>query len=162
MSAPASPCVTALQKMEIFAGVRPETLDRLLSLSTAKEVPCGDFFVQEGESAESLFALEWGEAAVLKTWQGKQYILDHLQAGACFGEIALLDLSPRTASVIAVGPSRAIEISTQSLFGLYQADVEQFALIQMNIARTVCRRFRQASERLFDARIKATKLRKAA
>lgn len=154
----ACPSVNALQCMDIFAGVKPEILARLVTLSTSKEIPCGEFFVVEGELADSFFALESGQAAVLKSWQGKQFVLDHLQAGSCFGEIGMLDLSPRMASILAVERSRAIEVPSAALFQIFEDDPEQFAIIQMNLARTVSRRFRQASERLFDTRMRAARL----
>lgn len=147
-----------LQHIELFAGLKQETLDQLVALSTPRAVASGDFFILEGDPADSFYALRSGQAAVMKGWQGKQYVLDHLTAGACFGEIGMLDLSPRMASVLAVENSCALEITSQILFQLFEEDAQQFALIQMNIARTVSRRFRQASERLFDTRLRVAKL----
>jgi CRP-like cAMP-binding protein len=63
--------------------------------------------------------------------------------------MALLDLFPRSASVRAVDDCRAIEIGSAALYRLFEHDAEQFALIQMNIAREVCRRLRATDERLF-------------
>jgi CRP/FNR family transcriptional regulator, cyclic AMP receptor protein len=47
---------------------------------------------------------------------------------------------------------RAIEIATTALHRLAERDMEQFALIQMNIGREVCRRLRATDELLFRVR----------
>ncbi len=76
-------------------------------------------------------------------------MLGHLGRGDCFGEMSLIDLFPRT-SVRAEKPCTAIEISSDALYEIYKRDLEQFALIQMNIAREISRRLRGADERLFE------------
>jgi CRP-like cAMP-binding protein len=74
-----------------------------------------------------------------------------LGPGDCFGEMALMDLFPRSASVIARDDCRALEIAAGDLLDLYEHDVEQFALVQMNMGREVCRRLRATDELLFRA-----------
>ncbi len=60
---------------------------------------------------------------------------------------------PRSACVIAITDCSAIELTPQALAELFERDAEQFALIQMNIGREVCRRLRAADERLFRIRM---------
>jgi CRP-like cAMP-binding protein len=100
-----------------------------------------------------MFVLEEGRVAVLKRWQGANCLLRNLERGDCFGEMALLDLSPRSASVRAVEDCAAIELSAASLYQLYKKDLEQFAMIEMNMGREVSRRLRESDERLFRARM---------
>jgi CRP-like cAMP-binding protein len=98
-----------------------------------------------------MFVLEAGKAAVLKSWGGQEYLLRTLGEGDCFGEMALMDLFPRSASVRAVEDCVAIRLSAANLYRVYAKDVAQFALIQMNIGREVCRRLREADNRLMRA-----------
>ena len=100
-----------------------------------------------------MFVLEAGEAAVLKSWLGQDHLLRTLKPGDCFGEMAVMDLCPRSASVRAVVDCTAIRISAANLYQVYSQDLKQFALIQMNMGREVCRRLREANNRLFSARI---------
>jgi CRP/FNR family cyclic AMP-dependent transcriptional regulator len=67
--------------------------------------------------------------------------------------MALMDLQPRSASIRAMHDCSAIELSHDGLFGLYERDLEQFTMIQMNMGREVCRRLRLADEVLFRARM---------
>jgi CRP-like cAMP-binding protein len=147
--------ITALQGMPIFGGLRADVLGSLLEVSTTVEVPKDEFFFHEGDKAESVFVLEQGEVAILKHWSGQQYQLGRLRRGDCFGEMALLDLFPRSASVRAVEACSALALSAAGFLKLYETDVEQFAIVQMNIARELSRRLRQADERLFRTHVGA-------
>jgi CRP-like cAMP-binding protein len=113
----------------------------------------GEFFFRENDQADSMFVLEAGKAAVLKSWSGADYLLRTLKEGDCFGEMAVMDYGRRSASVCAVEDCIAIRISGSNLYEVYSQDLKQFALIQMNMGREVCRRLREANNRLFGARM---------
>jgi len=83
--------------------------------------------------------------------RGRELPLRELGVGDCFGEMALLDLFPRSASVRAVEDCRAMALKPDHLYRLYEHDPGQFAMVQMNIAREMSRRLREADEQLFRA-----------
>ena len=64
-----------------------------------------------------------------------------------------MDHCPRSASVRAVEDCTAIQISAANLYRVYAQDLKQFALIQMNMGREVCRRLREVDDRLFSAKM---------
>lgn len=97
-----------------------------------------------------MFVLSKGRVAIIKAWRGQNHLLRYLEAGDCFGEMALLDLYPRSASILAIEDCFAIELTTDSLYRLYEKDLEQFALIFINIGREISRRLREADRRLFE------------
>jgi CRP/FNR family transcriptional regulator, cyclic AMP receptor protein len=139
--------------MPIFGALRDDALEVLLEGAPTLSHASGEFFFREGDSAQTMYVIEQGAVEVLKRWEGREWSLHELAGGDCFGEMALMDFFPRSASVRAVEDCRAIEISTDALHRLYERDVEQFALIQMNIGREVCRRLRATDELLFRARM---------
>ncbi|BDG02417.1 Crp/Fnr family transcriptional regulator [Anaeromyxobacter oryzae] len=141
--------IELLQCTPIFGAIQARALEVLLGGTVNVEVPAGAHFFHEGEAANAMFVLESGRVAVVKRWEGVDHHLRDLNAGDCFGEMALIDMSPRSASVIALEDCSAIRLTNADLFRVYQADLEQFALIQMNIARELSRRLRIANERLF-------------
>ena len=143
------PQLELLQSMPIFGAIREDALGFLLEQAREVEVRAGEFFFRENDQATSMFVLESGRAVVIKGWQGHDTELHRLGAGDCFGEMALMDLFARSASVFAVEDCRAIELSAADLLRLFERDAEQFALIQMNIGREVCRRLRATDERLY-------------
>jgi CRP/FNR family transcriptional regulator, cyclic AMP receptor protein len=145
--------IEALQGMPIFGGIRKDILEFLLGASEVLAVPKDEYFFHEKDRAEAIYVLETGEVAVLKLWNGQQHVLRHLQQGDCFGEMAIMDLFPRSASIRAATPCTAIQLSTASFQKIYEMDLEQFAMIQMNIGREVSRRLRVADEQLFRVRM---------
>lgn len=140
--------IELLQRMPVFGGIRDDTLELLVERCIPVTVARDQFFFREGDPAESMFVLERGKVAVLKRHAGSQHLLRYLEAGDCFGEMALMDLHPRSASVLAVEDCSALEISAGHLQQVGERDLEQFTLIQMNMGREVSRRLREADERL--------------
>ena len=143
--------IATLQETPLFGGIREDALSFLLGVSADVHVARGEFFFREGDKGESMFVLEAGSVEVRKTVGGSEVPLCRLGRGECFGEMALIDLSPRSASVQALEDCSGFEISASSLFGLYERDLEQFTLIQMNMARELSRRLRIADERAGEA-----------
>lgn len=155
LPAMATPRLAVLQNTPIFGGVRADVLQFILDMSPVVSVPKGKFFFREHDSANSMYVLERGEVAVLKAWKDREYALHHLHVGDCFGEMSLIDLQPRSASLLATEDSSGIEISSAALFQVYEKDLPQLALIYMNMGREVSRRLRATDESLFQAKIEA-------
>lgn len=147
--------IALLQNTPIFGGVRADILQFVLTASPVVALPKGKFFFREHDSANSMFVLERGEVAILKQWKAHQYLLHTLHAGDCFGEMSLIDLLPRSASVLATADSTVIEISSDTLAQVYDKDLAQLAMIYMNMGREVSRRLRETDQSLFKARIEA-------
>jgi CRP/FNR family cyclic AMP-dependent transcriptional regulator len=145
--------IKLLQDMPIFGGIRDDTLQFLLDVCPIVTVPKNEFFFREHDDGECLFVLETGEAVVLKSWRGEDHLIQTLQVGDCFGEMAVIDHAPRSASVRAADDCTAIQISSADLYRVYGQDLKQFALIQMNMGREVCRRLRDANSQLFRAKM---------
>lgn len=143
--------IELLQGMPIFGAIREDALQFLLDQARSVAVRAGDFFFREGDQATGMFVLESGRVAVTREWRGEHWLLRHLAAGDCFGEMALMDLMPRSASVQAVTDCNAIELSAEHLYRLSKRDLEQFTLIQMNMGREVSRRLRTTDDLLFRA-----------
>jgi len=141
--------IELLQRMPIFGAINDEALQFLLANAQARSLRRGEFLFREDDPASSMFVIESGRVAVFKSWQGREMLLRQLEAGDCVGEMALMDLYPRSASVRAVEDCSVIEIAAADLHRLYEHDVEQFALIQMNIGREVCRRLRAMDDLMF-------------
>jgi CRP/FNR family transcriptional regulator, cyclic AMP receptor protein len=147
--------IRLLQGMSIFGGMSPAALSLVLERSAAVAVPEGDYFFREGDRGASTYALEQGRVAILKRWHGAEWELHQLRPGDCFGEVALVDFGPRSASVRALEDCRALEIAPPLLRALRDLDLEQFTLIYMNMARELSRRLRAADARLFRLGVEA-------
>lgn len=144
-----------LQEVAIFGGIKMEIIRHLLENASNKALEEGDVLFQEGDDSQCMYLIEQGRIAVTKAWQSQDYLLKELSVGECIGEMALFDFSPRSATATALQPTRVIEITSQRLLEVYDRDLEQFTLIQMNLGREVTRRLRETDRCLFKQRIKA-------
>ena len=141
--------------MPIFGGIKEDILDYILETAEIVSVPTGEYFFHENDAETSMFVLEQGSVAVTRSWKGREYLLTELHAGDCFGEMSLIDLGPRTASVIALEDCSAIKLLNTNILRIYRRDLEQFTMIQMNMGREVSRRLRKMDEDLFQTRVEA-------
>ncbi|MEY4750044.1 MAG: hypothetical protein RIQ60_2258 [Pseudomonadota bacterium] len=133
--------------MPVFHGIREDTLRVLLDSVQFVHIRAGDYFFHQGDDALYMYVLESGQASVRKTWGEHSYEVATLGGGDCFGEMALIDLSSRSATVRAESDCTAIEISAVHLYHIHDVDIEQFIAIQANLARELCRRLRAADDK---------------
>jgi len=142
-----------LQDMPIFGGVSREALEFVLEDAPVVERRPAEFFFRDGQEGRAVFVLERGRVAVIRRWKGRDVRLAELGVGDCFGEMAIIDFGPRSASVQALELSAAIELSTSRIHSLYEFDIKQFTLVQMNLARELSRRMRHSDEVLLAATV---------
>ena len=93
-----------------FLALLPDPLRALvIELLEPRGYQFGDVIIRQGDAADGLYILASGTARVLMTGEdGTEATLSHLSPGATFGEAALLDGSPRTATVRASSPASAL------------------------------------------------------
>src|SRR5437867_6418275 len=89
----------ALSKVSLFAGCSDEVIRDIAEIAHLLSFEDGSVIVPEGEEGQGFYLLMSGEASVRRA--GTE--INHLGAGDFFGEIALLEGTPRTASVVAAG-----------------------------------------------------------
>ena len=101
--APTPPAlVLDLQKIPLLAGVDAQTLERLTSALQVRAIERGHHVLQKGNIGEHLlFVLSGRLQAVDLTQDGREIGLSLLTTGDYFGELAIIDGLPRSASVIA-------------------------------------------------------------
>jgi CRP/FNR family cyclic AMP-dependent transcriptional regulator len=146
--------LSILQNMPIFGGLEEDTLEYLLSQCRLEVFEPDQFLFHEGDKGDSIYIIEKGTVAVSKAWEGGSYVLAHLRRGDCVGEMELIDIGARSASVRATENMHAIVLPRVAIFKLYERDLEQFTTIQMNMGREVSRRLREADEKLFKEYVK--------
>jgi len=140
-----------LASMPVFGGLNADTLELLSRRAESVGRESGEHFFHEGDDTQSMYVLQTGRVEIYKTWRGESKLLRWMEAGDCFGEMALIDLFPRSASALAGEHCEALEITPALLQELHGQSPEQFTLLQMNMGREVSRRLRRVDELLFRA-----------
>ena len=127
-----------LARCSIFSGLSKRELRQLASASEDIEVPAGKVLAREGRPGTEFFVIAEGEAEV--TRDGKR--LATLSGNDFFGEIALLDGGPRTATVTATTPLRAFILTTRAFWSV----LNENQAVAQKILRAVARRFRALAD----------------
>ena len=98
----------------------------------------GQFIFSEGDPGECMFAVIEGEVEILR--QNK--VLEVVKAGGVFGEMALIDKQPRSASAVAKTDGRLARISEDRFVRL----VHQTPHFALQIMRVLAKRVRHNLE----------------
>ena len=148
MSRPPTPKLTPdhLADIGLFGGLSQETLETLASSLPTSRIEAGDMVVEEGDLSTQMFVVVAGELEVVKKGEsGGDVRVAVLGPSDWFGEMSIIDVQPRSASVRAVAPTLVLSITAEHVENLlYRRDVKDYALFVMNIARELSRRLRVA------------------
>ncbi len=133
-----------LREIGLFGGLDDETLALLARELPVENVTVGTRVVNEGDPAREMFVVLDGELEVLKRSDvGGEVRVAMLGPASWFGEMSILDVQARSASVRALAPSRLLRISAEHVDRcLYRRDLKAYSLFVMNIARELSRRLR--------------------
>lgn len=140
-----------LREIGLFGGLTDDALDELASSLELVELEPGAIVFREGDSGREMFVLLDGEMEVLKSSKRQHDArVALLGPGDWFGEMSILDIMPRSATVRAIAASRLLRLTAQHLDALYRRDVKAYALLVLNVAREMSRRLRVADGILAD------------
>ena len=124
-------------ELEMFAMVAP-----------ARGFRAGATIFEQGEPAESCFLLLEGEVDVVKQAGGRSHVLNTLRPGAVVGQMALIDKSPRTATVVARTAAVLVEVAGEMFHRLLGAHTELALRFREQIAVAGIRQLRRATLRM--------------
>lgn len=94
-----------LEKVPLFAGLSQKQLGKLLVKFFEKEYPLGETIFMQGEPGKALFIVLSGRILIVRSIHDAEQQLAILDPGSYFGELALIDDQPRSASARAGEPS---------------------------------------------------------
>lgn len=137
-----------LLETPFFGGLSDPSLDLLISMLVERHFDAGATVVTEGEPGRSLFIVKSGRLAVSKrATTGSVIPISVLEPGDFFGEMTLIEMQNRSATVVAESPTVLYELTAQKLYACYKADIHAYVIVLQNINRELCRRLRRADER---------------
>lgn len=140
-----------LAGIPLFAGLDTAVLAGLAQGLEVRPFADGDTICREGEKGDTLFIVDQGQVVVSKVidWQDmREKTLATLPKGAFFGEMALLDDVPRSATVRASGACSLLCMSRANFLQILQKSSLVAAKLLFGIIKTVNYRLRQTSTEL--------------
>ncbi|MFT3921728.1 MAG: cyclic nucleotide-binding domain-containing protein [Myxococcales bacterium] len=135
-----------LRDIGLFGGVSDAGLEVLAKELPHLRVEPGALIVREGETSTEMFVVIHGELEVIKHAEDETHVrVAMLGPGDWFGEMAILNVHPRSASVRSLAPSLLLSMGAEQVERLlYRRDLKDYALLLMNISRELGRRLRVA------------------
>ncbi|HUU73101.1 MAG TPA: Crp/Fnr family transcriptional regulator [Burkholderiales bacterium] len=99
-----------------FEGLSDEQIGLLTNRATVRTYAKGAIIVSEGDEGNSLFIIQSGSVkAFLSDENGKEVVLSTQGEGEYFGDLALFDDAPRSASIMALQPCKVMIITKAQL-----------------------------------------------
>ena len=128
--------VLFLKSVDLFSQIPGEDLAEIALITNEESRDNGEDVVSEGEVGAALYIVLEGRVRVHR----KEKQIAELGSRECFGEMAILDASPRSATVTALADVSLLKISRED-FQEIMADKHAIAL---GIIKTLTRRLREA------------------
>jgi CRP/FNR family transcriptional regulator, cyclic AMP receptor protein len=129
-----------LAAVPLFQGCSAESLRRLADATGTIEFPPERSIVLQGQVGNGLYVLVSGRARAM---QGDT-LLAEFGPTDFFGELAVIDQLPRTASVVAVEPTVCLALASWDLLALLEEDAQ----LGLNLVHELVRRLRSCDEQL--------------
>ena len=140
-----------LRNIGLFGALSDDVLGVLSGMLTVVIPEIGEVIFREGDEGNAMYVVLNGEVEVTKASRnGVDARVAMLGPGDWFGEMSIVDIQPRSATVRAIAPSRLVRISAADLDSLYRHDVRSYAIVVLNLARELSRRLRVADGILAD------------
>ena len=123
-----------LDRVDLFDGLSDEQAEVLKGRSRIRSFAPNTIVVNEGDDGSSLFVVQSGSLKVFLTDNvGREVTLSLLDPGDYFGELALLDDAPRSASVIALTRSEVLQIPRVAFLALIEAHPACMQIVVRNL-----------------------------
>ncbi|MFI5217760.1 MAG: cyclic nucleotide-binding domain-containing protein, partial [Candidatus Limnocylindria bacterium] len=137
----------ALKQVPLFATLSLDQLEAVHQITREAAYLKGELIVREGDPGGELYLLLEG---TVQAWKNhgtpRASCLNTISAVSYFGEMAILDDEPRSASVVATGRARLLSLDGRSLKEL----IHQMPEISFEIFRELTSRVRSAEKKLGD------------
>jgi CRP/FNR family transcriptional regulator, cyclic AMP receptor protein len=140
-----------LRSIALFGGLSDDSLRRIEPML----VPCtyepGCVICAEGEAGRAMFVVRHGEVEVQRSsTDGAAVPIVRLGPGEFFGEMSLIEIQRRSATVKVIEPALLYSMTNRDLYALYGQDLDAYILVLQNICRQLARRLRKSDSRLSD------------
>ena len=132
-----------LRGIPLFSRVAQPDLEQIASHLIERRYPRNTTIVEEGLPGDYMYILREGRVKVTKLSEdGREKILDFLEAGSFVGDMALLERGPRSASVKTLTPVKVLALSRTDFIGLLRKSPD----LALAVIQELSRRIRSVNE----------------
>jgi serine phosphatase RsbU (regulator of sigma subunit) len=128
--------VQVLRRLPLLEGVEAAVLERLAESLTERRFQPGQIVFEEGSTGADVYVIVEGRVQVVKGQGDEEMVLAERGAGDLFGEMGLLERSPRFATIRAVEPTRVLQLPEEGVRSLLAAEPQfLYRTVQLLSAR---------------------------
>jgi CRP/FNR family cyclic AMP-dependent transcriptional regulator len=136
---------TVLKSVPLFASFPDDQLRMLVTVVARRSAPRASVIMAAGDQIDSLYIVIAGRLKVMMgDADGKEVILSLIGPGEFFGEMGLIDDSPRSASVVTIEPCELLSIAKRDFKKILAENFE----MSMAVMRGLVRRLREADRKI--------------
>lgn len=132
-----------LRDVPLFRGLEPKQLKSLARWVATRTYQPGQAIVEEGQTGLGLYCIQAGRVKVTQRSGSGERDLSQLGSGDFFGEMALLDDKPRSATVTAVEPTTCVLLDKSQ----FLAELRTYPEIAVAILPVLVERLRDVESR---------------
>jgi len=133
---------TVLERNLLFRGLSPATLGQIARLCIRRTYARDAVIFSQSDPGDALYGVVTGRVRIsASSAAGREIFLNIMEPGDTFGEIALLDGRPRTASASATAPSELLIVTREQFLGLLAREPQ----LTDHLLRLLCARLRWVS-----------------
>ena len=137
--------IALLRRVRVFAGLSEEDLTAVAEVSVSRRYEAGQVVFREGDGGDTCYIVRSGLArAVRQHSDGRSITLSHFGAGDIFGELAMFDEEPRSATVDAIEEIEVVAIPGREM----QRLMGEHPGIAVKLIAALAQRLRATNERL--------------
>ena len=136
-----------LKKVPLFTGLADSEYEKLVSICQVLDYGDDEVVFEEASNERNVYILLEGRLKIEKSLARgfDKAILHIVKPGQTFGEFALVDGQPRSATAVTTRPSKVLHLGKVELDALFEAEMHIGYVLMTNIARSLCERIRKTS-----------------
>lgn len=145
--------ISELRKCILFQELTDQelgTITQLMSTDAESYMP-GEMICQQDSPGDSMYLVKSGKVQIYLPGDPENIILAELGGGKFFGEMSLLDKSPRSANVVALEQTEIFVLTRKHVAYLLEKEPKIAAKVMIALARVLSARIRVLNERIQSA-----------
>lgn len=137
--------IALLRNVRVFGGLSEEDLEAIAEVSVSRRFETGEVVFREGDGGDTCYIVRSGLArAVRQHSDGRSITLAHFGIGDIFGELAMFDEEPRSATVDVIEEVEVVAIPGRDM----QRLMREYPEIAVKLIAALAQRLRATNERL--------------
>lgn len=137
-----------LSTIDLFSGLKPVALELLAQVVNEESHAEGSWIFRQGDPGDKLYLILQGRVRISRDTSGGEEAVAVLGAGQAFGELALIDESPRSADARAHEACRFLVVPKEELGDLLVLHKDLAFEVLWNVVRLLASRLRETTDKL--------------